>query len=212
MKGLFITLEGPDGSGKSTIIKLIDDYLSNKGIDFIMTREPGGTSIGEDIRHIVLDNENTQMGKETEALLYAASRAQHVHEKIIPALDEGKLVLSDRFVLSSLAYQGVGRNLGIENVKKINDFALGGLYPDLILFFHIDPEITLKRKIKGSGGDRLEKEGTDFHNRVYNGYMDLLNLYPENIKLIDASQSKEEVLKCSIEKIEELIRLKGDVE
>lgn len=212
MKGLFITLEGPDGSGKSTIIKLIGDYLSHKGIDFIMTREPGGTSIGEDIRHIILDNNNTDMGGETEALLYAASRAQHVHEKIIPALDEGKLVLSDRFVLSSLAYQGVGRNLGIENVKKINDFALGGLYPDLILFFHIDPEITLKRKTNGSGGDRLEKEGTDFHNRVYNGYMDLLNLYPENIKLIDASQSKEEVLKCSIEKIEELIRLKGDVE
>lgn len=212
MKGLFITLEGPDGSGKSTIIKLIGDYLSHKGIDFIMTREPGGTSIGEDIRHIILDNNNTDMGGETEALLYAASRAQHVHEKIIPALDEGKLVLSDRFVLSSLAYQGVGRNLGIENVKKINDFALGGLYPDLILFFHIDPEITLKRKTNGSGGDRLEKEGTDFHNRVYNGYMDLLNLYPENVKLIDASQSKEEVLKCSIEKIEELIRLKGDVE
>lgn len=212
MKGLFITLEGPDGSGKSTIIKLIGDYLSDKGIDFIMTREPGGTSIGEDIRHIVLDNENTQMGRETEALLYAASRAQHVYEKINPALEAGKVVICERFVLSSLAYQGVGRNLGIESVKKINDFALGGLYPDLILFFHIDPEITLKRKTNGSGGDRLEKEGTDFHNRVYNGYMDLLNLYPENVKLIDASQSKEEVLKCSIEKIEELIRLKGDVE
>jgi dTMP kinase len=152
------------------------------------------------------------MGRETEALLYAASRAQHVYEKINPALEAGKVVICERFVLSSLAYQGVGRNLGIESVKKINDFALGGLYPDLILFFHIDPEITLKRKTNGSGGDRLEKEGTDFHNRVYNGYMDLLNLYPENVKLIDASQSKEEVLKCSIEKIEELIRLKGDVE
>ena len=211
MKGLFITLEGPDGSGKSTIIKLIGDYLSNKGIDFIMTREPGGTSIGEDIRHIVLDNENTQMGKETEALLYAASRAQHVHEKIMPALEEGKLVLCDRFVLSSLAYQGVGRNLGIESVKKINDFALGGLYPDLILFFHIDPEITLKRKTKDSSGDRLELEGTEFHNRVYNGYMELLKLYPDKIKIIDASQSKEEVLISSIEKIEELIGLKEGV-
>lgn len=211
MKGLFITLEGPDGSGKSTIIKLIGDYLSNKGMDFIMTREPGGTSIGEDIRHIVLDNENTQMGKETEALLYAASRAQHVHEKIKPALEDGKLVLCDRFVLSSLAYQGVGRNLGIESVKKINDFALGGLYPDLILFFHIDPEITLKRKTKDSSGDRLEKEGNEFHNRVYNGYMELLKLYPDNIKIIDASQSKEEVLKSSIEKIEELIHLKEGV-
>ena len=137
MKGLFITLEGPDGSCKSTIIKLIQEYLLNKGIDFIQTREPGGTSIGEDIRHIILDNKNTHMAAETEALLYAASRAQHVHEKIIPALEEGKLVLSDRFVLSSLAYQGVGRDLGIDKVKSINDFALGGLYTDLIFFFHI---------------------------------------------------------------------------
>lgn len=211
MKGLFITLEGPDGSGKSTIIKLIGDYLQEKNIDFIMTREPGGTPLGEEIRHMVLDNTNTEMGPETEALLYAASRAQHVHEKIMPALEEGKLVLCDRFVLSSLAYQGVGRNLGIESVKKINDFALGGLYPDLILFFHIDPEITLKRKTKGSSGDRLELEGTEFHNRVYNGYMELLKLYPDKIKIIDASQSKEEVLISSIEKIEELIRLKEGV-
>lgn len=211
MKGLFITLEGPDGSGKSTIIKLLGDYFSNKGIDFIITREPGGTSISEDIRHIILDNKNTHMGGQTEALLYAASRAQHVHEKIAPALEEGKLVLCDRFVLSSLAYQGVGRNLGIESVKRINDFALGGLYPDLILFFHIDPEITLKRKTKGSSGDRLEKEGTDFHNRVYNGYMELLKLYPERIKIVDASQSVEEVFKSSIEKIEELIHLKEGV-
>ncbi len=211
MKGLFITLEGPDGSGKSTIIKLIQEYLLNKGIDFIQTREPGGTSIGEDIRHIILDNKNTHMAAETEALLYAASRAQHVHEKIIPALEEGKLVLSDRFVLSSLAYQGVGRDLGIDKVKSINDFALDGLYPDLILFFHIDPEVTLKRKTIGTSGDRLEKEGTDFHNKVYNGYMELLKLYPDKIKLIDASQSREQVFKSSIEKIEELINLKEGV-
>lgn len=208
MKGLFITLEGPDGSGKSTIIKLIGDYLQEKGIDAIMTREPGGTSIGEDIRHIILDNKNIDMGGETEALLYAASRAQHVHEKILPALNAGKLVLCDRFVLSSLAYQGVGRGLGIDRVKKINDFALSGLYPDLILFFHIDPEITLKRKTNGTDGDRLEKEGNDFHNRVYNGYMELLKLYPDNIRIIDASQSIEKVLEDSIGKIEELLRLK----
>lgn len=208
MKGLFITLEGPDGSGKSTIIKLIGDYLQKRGEDFIMTREPGGTSIGEDIRHIILDNKNTDMGGETEALLYAASRAQHVHEKILPSLDSGKLVLCDRFVLSSLAYQGVGRSLGIDRVKMINDFGLNGLYPDLILFFHIDPEITLKRKTVGSAGDRLEKEGNDFHNKVYNGYMELLKLYPENIKIIDASQSIEKVLEDSIEKVEELLRLR----
>lgn len=208
MKGLFITLEGPDGSGKSSIIKLLGDYFQEKGLDFIQTREPGGTSIGEDIRHIILDNKNTNMGEETEALLYAASRAQHVHEKILPSLNAGKLVLCDRFLLSSLAYQGIGRDLGIEKVKMINDFGLRGLYPDLILFFHIDPEVTLARKTKGSGGDRLEKEGTDFHNRVYNGYMELLKLYPENIEMIDASQSINKVLKDSIEKIEKLLVLR----
>ena len=116
MRGHFITLEGPDGSGKSTILKLIENYLGDKGIEFITTREPGGTNIGEKIRHIILDNNNTNMGGETEALLYAAARAQHVHEKIIPALEDGKLVICDRFTLSSLAYQGVGRDLGIERV------------------------------------------------------------------------------------------------
>ena len=169
MAGQFITLEGPDGSGKSTIIKLLGEYLEEKGIDFIMTREPGGTPIGEEIRDIILDNKNTNMGPETEALLYAASRGQHVHEKIIPALEKDKLVLCDRFVLSSLAYQGVGRQLGIKEVKMINDFALKGIYPDLILFFHIDPEITLRRKTKKLGGDRLEKEGNEFP-KEYKGY------------------------------------------
>ncbi len=205
MAGQFITLEGPDGSGKSTIIKLLGEYLEEKGIDFIMTREPGGTPIGEEIRDIILDNKNTNMGPETEALLYAASRGQHVHEKIIPALEKDKLVLCDRFVLSSLAYQGVGRQLGIKEVKMINDFALKGIYPDLILFFHIDPEITLRRKTKKLGGDRLEKEGNEFHNRVYNGYMELLKMYPKNIKVIDATKPIKEVLNQSIKEIEKLL-------
>lgn len=205
MAGQFITLEGPDGSGKSTIIKLLGEYLEEKGIDFIMTREPGGTPIGEEIRDIILDNKNTNMGPETEALLYAASRGQHVHEKIIPALEKDKLVLCDRFVLSSLAYQGVGRQLGIKEVKMINDFALKGIYPDLILFFHIDPEITLRRKTKKLGGDRLEKEGNEFHNQVYNGYMELLKMYPKNIKVIDATKPIKEVLNQSIKEIEKLL-------
>lgn len=208
MQGCFITLEGPDGSGKSTIIKLLGEYFQQKGIDFIMTREPGGTPIGEKIREIILDNGNTAMGPETEALLYAASRGQHVHEKIIPALKEGKVVLCDRFILSSLAYQGIGRGLGIKEVKMINDFALKGIYPDLILFFHIDPEITLSRKTEKLGGDRLEKEGNEFHKRVYDGYMELLKMYPKNIEIIDATRSIEEVLEHSIDTIEKLLNTK----
>lgn len=210
MRGLFIALEGPDGSGKSTIIKLIGNYLKDKGIEFVMTREPGGTLIGEEIRHIVLDEKNTGISDETEALLYAAARGQHVHEKILPSLEEGKLVLCERFVLSSLAYQGVGRGLGIEKVKAINDFAIRGVYPDLILFFHVDPEVTLERKTGNQGGDRLEQEGNDFHKTVYEGYMELLKLYPKNIKVIDATKSIEEVLEQSIKEVEDLLTKKRE--
>ena len=205
MEGKFITLEGPDGSGKSTILNLISDYLKYKGIDFIVSREPGGTRIGEEIRDIILDNNNTNMGPETEALLYAAARGQHVHEKIIPALKSGKIVVCDRFVLSSLAYQGVGRGLGIDKVKMINDFGLRGVYPDLVLFFHIDPELTLERKTIKEGGDRLEQEGVRFHRKVYDGYMELLKKYPENIKIIDATKSIDEVFKQSINEVEKLL-------
>lgn len=210
MKGLFIALEGPDGSGKSTITNLIRSYLEDKEIDFIITREPGGTSIGESIRNMILDNNNTDMKPETEALLYAASRAQHVHEKIRPALEEGRLVLCDRFVLSSLAYQGVGRNLGIEKVKNINDFAIDGTYPDLILFFYVDPETALSRKTQGLSADRLELEGNKFHEEVYRGYIDLIEKYPKNVKIIDATQSIEEVLKSSILEIEKILKLKEE--
>lgn len=205
MSGLFIALEGPDGSGKSTITKLLEDYFKVKNIDYITTREPGGTHIGEDIRDLILDTKNTAMSPETEALLYAASRGQHIHEKISPAIKEGKVVLCDRFVLSSLAYQGVGRGLGIQEVKAINDFAIKDVYPDLILFFHIDPEVTLKRKTTKHGGDRLEKEGNDFHNKVYNGYMELIKIYPKNIKIIDARKPIQEVLSQSIREIENLL-------
>lgn len=203
MTGTFITLEGPDGSGKSTIIKLIGQYLKKQDIQFIETREPGGTPIGEAIRDLILDNKNTKMSYETEALLYAASRSQHIHEKILPALKEDKWVLCDRFILSSLAYQGVGRGLGIEEVKSINDFGMKDLYPDLILFFHIDPKITLERKLGNIDTDRLENLGNDFHDSVYNGYIELLKRYPKNIEIIDASKPIEDVLAQAIMKIEE---------
>lgn len=210
MEGLFIALEGPDGSGKSTISNLINSYFQKKGRDFITTREPGGTLIGENIRNIILDNDNTAMNSKAEALLYAASRAQHVHEKIKPALEEGKLVICDRFLLSSLAYQGVGRNLGVEDVKMINDFAIDGVYPDLILFFHVDPKTALLRKTDKSNGDRLELEGNKFHERVYNGYTDLIKKYPKNVKVIDATRSIEEVLEESIFEIENILRIREE--
>ena len=207
LKGIFIALEGPDGSGKSTIMKLIIDYFNEKNIDFISTREPGGTVIGEEIRHIILDKKNQNMSAETEALLYAASRGQHVHEKILPALEAGKIVITERFILSSLAYQGVGRGLGIEEIRMINDFAIKGIRPDLTLFFHVDPILTLKRKTE-EGGDRLEKEGSSFHKRVYNGYMELLNTYTDNLQIIDATKSIEEVFSQSIVHIENTMKKK----
>lgn len=209
MKGIFITLEGPDGSGKSTIMKSITNYFKDKNIDFIGTREPGGTEIGEEIRSIILDKKNKNMAAETEALLYAASRGQHVHEKIIPALRAGKIVLCERFILSSLAYQGVGRGLGIEEVRMINDFAIKGIRPDLTLFFHVDPSLTLDRKTEGKEGDRLEEEGAEFHREVYKGYMKLLKTYPENIKIIDASKTVEEVFNQSIYHIEKILKNQG---
>lgn len=189
---MFITFEGPDGSGKSTIIQKVYDYLIENNYDVIKTREPGGSPIAEKIRNLILDTENTEMGYRTEAFLYAASRAQHVEETILPALNENKIVLCDRFLISSLAYQGVGRDLGIENVRKINEFAINGVFPDFVLFFDVDPITTLKRKSSLDTADRLEKEGNNFHERVYNGYKEILNS-EKNIEIIDATQSVEDV-------------------
>ena len=209
MRGSFITLDGPDGSGKSTMIGLIGQYLKERAIEHVITREPGGTTIGEKIRGIIIDRENINMGPETEALLFAASRAQHVHEKILPSVMEGKVVVCDRFLLSSLAYQGVGRGLGIEEVKAVNEFGLRGITPDLILFFHVDPEVTLLRKTK-EGGDRLEEEGGAFHREVYEGYMNLLNMYPDNIVVIDAEKSVEEVYTQTISALDRVLKAKEE--
>lgn len=195
---MFITFEGPDGSGKSTIIQKVYNYLIENNYDVIKTREPGGSPIAEKIRNLILDTENTSMGYRTEALLYAASRAQHVEETILPALNENKIVLCDRFLISSLAYQGVGRGLGIENVRNINEFAINGIFPDFVLFFDVDPITTLKRKSSLDTADRLEKEGNNFHERVYNGYKEILNS-EKNIEIIDATQSVEDVFSQCIE-------------
>lgn len=194
-KGMFITLEGPDGSGKSTIIKLMEKYLDDNDINYISTREPGGINISEQIREIILNRENTAMDPRTEALLYAASRRQHLAERVIPAIEENKLVICDRFIDSSLAYQGYARGIGMEEVMKINEFAIDRYMPDLTIYFDLSPEIGLDRisKNKDREINRLDLEKMDFHRKVREGYLILLERYPERIKKIDASQSIENV-------------------
>lgn len=202
---MFITFEGPDGSGKSTIIKKVYEKLVNDGFDIILTREPGGTPIAEKIRDIILDNSNVALDARTEALLYAASRRQHLVEKIRPALKEGKIVLCDRFLDSSLAYQGGGRNLGVQNVLNINLFATENTYPDLTLFFDVDPELGLKRvsQDKKRVADRLDNENENFHEKVYSTFKEIVNTNSQRIITIDASKSIEEVTECAYRTIKE---------
>ena len=204
-KGLFITLEGPDGSGKSTIAKLLKKYIEDLGYKCVLTREPGGTDISEKIRNLLLDNDNVEMTDKTEALLYAAARAQHTEEKIKPLLNQGVIVISDRYVLSSLAYQGHSRGLGIDEVMNINKFAMGKVYPDCTLFFDVDPEIALSRKFINREGDRLENEGRDFHKKTYEGYKKAIETYWENIRVIDANNNVKEVLKQCKYAVDELL-------
>ena len=193
---MFITFEGPDGSGKSSVIKKVYEDFTQKGYSIILTREPGGTPISEKIRDIILDNNNTNLDARTEALLYAASRRQHLVEKIWPALKEGKIVLCDRFLDSSLAYQGGGRHLGIDNVLNINLFATENTYPDITFFFDVSPEIGLTRVShdKKRVADRLDKETEGFHDTVYESFKAIIKRYPKRFYVIDASKSLDEVV------------------
>lgn len=193
MTAYFIAIEGPDGSGKTTIAKLLEKDLGAIGHEVYLTREPGGTPIGEAIRDILLDVKNTKLSPRTEALLYAGARAQVLDELIRPKLSQGHIVISDRFVHSSLAYQGHGRDLGIEEVMDLNGFALGQTYPDRIVFFDIDPSQGLKRNHEASKQDRLELEDKDFHKKVYEGYKKALKTYSKNVKYVDASQTIEDL-------------------
>lgn len=193
MRGVFITFEGPDGSGKTTQIKLLEKYFKEKGYDILITREPGGTNISEQIRNVILDKNNMEMDRITEALLYAASRAQHVAQIIKPALFEGKAIICDRFVDSSIVYQGIGRNLGIDFIKKINDMATAGTEPDITFLMKISPELGLSRKFSSDECNRLDMEKLEFHNKVYEGYLKLESLYPERIIGVDAAKSIEEI-------------------
>ncbi|MDE7439025.1 MAG: dTMP kinase [Clostridia bacterium] len=178
VKGKFVTVEGCEGSGKSTQLKMLSAYLDKRGIPYILTREPGGSPIAEQIRNIILDGKNTEMCDECEAMLYAAARIQHLREKVIPALEAGKLVICDRFVDSSLAYQGVARGLGLEYVEAINRKALDLCTPDLTVFLNISPDRAFVRKNGADQNDRMEKQGLEFHKRVYGGYLQLLEKYP----------------------------------
>ena len=205
MRGLFITFEGPDGSGKTTVCSEVFAKLKEDGYDVIHTREPGGIEITEKIRKIILDPSNTDMDERTEALLYAASRRQHLVKKVLPALKEGKIVVCERFVDSSLAYQGYGRKIGFDEVLKINEFAIEGLFPDLTIYLDVDEKTGLKRIESRSFKDRLDLEDLEFHHLVHEGYEKVLEVFKDRIKVVDAAKPLNEVIEKAYEIIKEKI-------
>ena len=200
---MFITLEGPEGSGKTTAVEAAVKALQEKGYEIARTREPGGTPIAEQIRNVILDKANTSMDPRTEALLYAASRRQHLVEKVWPALKEGKIVICDRYLDSSLAYQGGARGLGVDEVLNVNLFATENTWPDLTLLFDIKPEVGLARIASNASREvnRLDLEKLEFHNKVRDTFLALAKKYPDRYVIIDASQSREEVAKATLEAI-----------
>ena len=193
-RGLFLTFEGCDGCGKTTVLNRVSVLLREKGIPFLLTREPGGSKIAEEIRNVILDKKNTEMDPRCEALLYAASRRQHLVEIVLPAFKKGIHVLSDRYLDSSLAYQGYARGIGMEEVYSINLFAIDGMLPDLTFFLDLPPEEGLARIRKNETREvnRLDLEKENFHKKVYEGYKILLENYPERIVRIDAKKTVEE--------------------
>ena len=204
MIGKFITFEGGECSGKTTIINTVCKKLEEKGIKYISTREPGGIDIAEQIRSIILDVKNTAMTEETEALLYAASRMQHLKERVIPAINDGTVVICDRFLDSSLAYQGHARGLGMEAILRINHFALDHL-PDLTIFIDVKPEVALKRLSNRDKSDRLDLESIKFHQDVYDGYLKVAEMYPDRVVKINGNQELEDVVNDCVNKVLEFI-------
>lgn len=202
--GFFVVFEGGEGAGKSTQMEAFVAWLRERGEEVVSTREPGGTQIGTKIRAILLDPDSRGMDERTEALLYAADRAQHVAEVIKPSLDEGKIVVSDRFLDSSLAYQGLARGLGLDRIYRLSEWATGGLLPDLVFYMQLDPGEGLRRV--GSGRDRIEQEGDDFHHRVVAAYIELARRYPGRFVVLDASKSPQELRAEIIEAFEERAR------
>ena len=205
---MFITFEGGEGAGKSTAIKRIVEKLTSEGYEIVLTREPGGTPIAEEIRNVILDKKNTAMDPRTEALLYAASRRQHLVEKVIPALKEGKLVLCDRFLDSSLAYQGGARGIGIDTVYNMNLFATEGMLPDLTILFDIKPEEGLARIAANSQREvnRLDVEKLTFHNKVRDSFHELAKKFPERFVIVDASKTPDEVFEDAYKAIQDRLK------
>ena len=202
----FITFEGGEGSGKTTLIELLVKDLEKKGIKTFKTREPGGSKISEEIRNIILNKENTEMDYKTEALLYASSRRQHLVEIVNPAIEQGYLVICDRYLDSSLAYQGYARGLGIDEVYDINLYATSGVLPDLTILIDQDPKVGLARiKKNDRDTDRLDVETITFHENVRKGYLEVANRFPERIKIVNGERTIDEVykdvLKIVIEKL-----------
>ena len=194
-KGLFITFEGPDGSGKTTVSKAVADKLLAEGYQVRYTREPGGSAISEKIRDIILDPANTEMDPRTEALLYAASRRQHLVDIVLPLIEQGVTVISDRFVDSSIAYQGYGRQIGADEVYAINAFAIENYMPVKTIFLNVSAETGLARiQANRAVLDRLDAESTDFHKRVFDGYQKVIAQYADRMIVVDASRDVDEVI------------------
>ena len=193
---MFITIEGPEGSGKSSVTKKVVELLEKEGYQIVLTREPGGTPISEEIRNVILDKSNTNMDPMTEALLYAASRRQHLVEKVWPLSKEGKIVISDRFIDSSLAYQGGARGLGIDKILALNTYATDGYFPDLTLLFDIEPELGLARIAANANREvnRLDLEKLDFHKNVRKTFLELSKRFSDRYIVIDASKPFDEVV------------------
>lgn len=206
---MFITIEGPEGSGKSSVTKKVAEMLVKDGEQVVMTREPGGTPIAEQIRNVILDKANTKMDSMTEALLYAASRRQHLVEKVWPLSKEGKIVISDRFIDSSLAYQGGARGLGINRILDLNmTYATDGYSPDLTLLFDLEPEIGLTRIAANATREvnRLDLEKIEFHKQVRQTFLDLAKRFPERFVVIDASKSFDEVVANTYKVVKDRIK------
>lgn len=208
MKGLFIVMEGPDGSGKTTQINLLEQYLKEAGYECLITREPGGTVIGEEVRELILNPEYKEISPVTEMLLYAASRAQLVHEVIGPALEAGRIVISDRFVDSSIVYQGIARNLGISTVAAVNAPGIGIYRPDGIFFIDLSEAEGIRRKKNQKKLDRMEQESIDFHHLVSEGYRKVLAERPEVIK-IDGGKDIDVIQKKIRNHVDELLKKKN---